>query len=80
MSDGATLNLVRSVMADRTGRLYGGPVRADEQITDETQLFARAIGVAARPVARSVLDDGSCRHRARRPFIQRLAHCPARSH
>ena len=43
MSDGATLNLVRSVMADRTQTTYGGPVDADEIITDEQQLFARAI-------------------------------------
>ena len=32
LSDGALLVLTVSTMADRTGRLYGGPVPVDEQI------------------------------------------------
>ena len=43
MRDGATLFLARSVMADRTGRLYGGSILPDETITNQAQLIARAV-------------------------------------
>lgn len=38
MSDGAVLVLTTSVMADRTGRAYGGPVPVDEQIPGDRSL------------------------------------------
>ena len=43
MRDGAVLWLARSLMADRTGRQYGGAVLPDETITDQSQLIARAV-------------------------------------
>ena len=43
MRDGATLWLARSIMADRTGRKYGGAVLPDENITNQTQQVARAV-------------------------------------
>ena len=43
MRDGATLWLARSLMADRTGRTYGGALTPDEHITDQAQLVSRAV-------------------------------------
>lgn len=43
LPDGAALVLTTSVMADRTGRAYGGPVEPDQQIWDvsRTDIVAR---------------------------------------
>lgn len=44
MPDGALLNLTGAVFADRTKATYGDQLQPDEVITDEAQLFQRAIG------------------------------------
>jgi carboxyl-terminal processing protease len=43
MSDGATLNLTVSVMADRTGTKYGDSIPPDEIVTDPGQAVQRAL-------------------------------------
>ncbi|MEW5984111.1 MAG: S41 family peptidase [Acidobacteriota bacterium] len=43
MSDGATLNLTVSVMADRTRAMYGDSIVPDEIVTDPGQLVQRAM-------------------------------------
>jgi len=43
MRDGATLFLARSLMADRTGKTYGGVVLPDEHIANQAQQVARAV-------------------------------------
>jgi C-terminal processing protease CtpA/Prc len=43
LNDGATLNLVTSLMADRTKRTYGDTIYPDESIFDQQQTIDRAI-------------------------------------
>ena len=43
MSDGASLNLTVSVMADRTRTKYGDSIPPDEIVTDPAQAVQRAI-------------------------------------
>lgn len=43
MSDGATLNLTVSVMADRTRTRYGDSIPPDKVVTDTLQAVQRAI-------------------------------------
>jgi C-terminal processing protease CtpA/Prc len=43
MSDGASLLLTVSVMADRTKFLYGGPIAPDEEVTDPREAEQRAV-------------------------------------
>ena len=43
MSDGASLYLTVSVMADRTKFLYGGPITPDEELTDPREAEQRAV-------------------------------------
>lgn len=43
LSDGATLLLMVSTMADRTKRPYGESVLPDEEIADRDQVVQRAV-------------------------------------
>jgi C-terminal processing protease CtpA/Prc len=48
LPDGALLNLTVSIFADRTGRVYGGPLAPDELVDDGDDGEDRGVGAALR--------------------------------